>query len=385
MNKKLQFKNLLIISSFSVYLMTIFLIQNSTLNLVHSLANFAQIIKSGYIILSLLFILLFNKYSVKQIVVLATIFIPLFVTRVIVGVSPLLDLMIVITGLKCLSLKKILNTFFVTQAISFILILSLFFLSVIPDRVVIRDGIVRSSLGFWHPNTVGVMLLSLFMLSTFSEKKMTKLIFKIGVFNIISIIFYGLTNSRTSFFLILVVSCLTLLQYFFKNRNFLFINSRWFIPIIFIILFVVSYVSSILYLHGNSLIIKLSILLSNRISIGSRFINEYRLTFFGQQVEYSSLNYSVQEVVGFQYKVLDNVYLKYLLNYGAFSIGLLSLYLYRISKTLNNYYLKYWNIYLLIFLIFGLMEQSVFNVSTNFLLLFGVILLNNKDNEEFLG
>lgn len=126
MNKKLQFKNLLIISSFSVYLMTIFLIQNSTLNLVHSLANFAQIIKSGYIILSLLFILLFNKYSVKQIVVLATIFIPLFVTRVIVGVSPLLDLMIVITGLKCLSLKKILNTFFVTQAISFILILSLF-------------------------------------------------------------------------------------------------------------------------------------------------------------------------------------------------------------------------------------------------------------------
>lgn len=384
MNKKVQFKNLLILSTFSIYLMTFFLIQNSTLNLVPSLANFAQMVKNGYIIASLLFILLFNKYSVRQITFLVAIFIPLFVTRVIVGISPLLDIMIIVTGLKNLPLKKILNTFFVTQFISFVLILSLFFLSVIPDRVVIRDGIVRSSLGFWHPNTVGVMLLSLFMLSTFSEKKFTRLFFKISAFNIISLISYSLTNSRTSFILILVVSVLTLLQYFFKNRNLLFINSRWFIPVTFIILFAVSYFSSILYLYGNSHIIKLSILLSNRISIGSKFINEYSVTFFGQKVEYSSLNYSIQEVVGFQYKVLDNIYLKYLLNYGVFSIGLLFLYLCKISMVLNNYYLKYWNIYLLIFLCFGLMEQSVFNVNTNFLLLFGVILLNRKENEEFL-
>ncbi|MGX7245839.1 hypothetical protein ACWOC1_13435 [Enterococcus quebecensis] len=384
MSKEFHLKKALVLTMFSIYLLTFFLIQNSMLNLITNFSDFALEFKNFYLLVSILFIVFFNRYSMNQIVVLVGMFIPLFITRIVAGASPLLELLIIVSSLKCVSLKNIIKTIYVTQVLSFTVILLLFFMSVIPDRIVIRDGVTRTSLGFWHPNTVGLMLLCIFILSIFSENKFSRLLFKLILFNAISVTVYGLTNSRTSFILVLSVSILVLVQHFFKENNIIFLNTRWFTPSVLLLLLFLSYFASLLYSKGNSQLIELNALVSNRISLGSKFLNEYSLTLFGQKVEYNSLNYLVQEIIGFQYRVLDNVYLKYLLNFGLISTCLLVWYLYKISSVLKSNYLKAWNTYLFIFLIFGLMEQSAFSYGTNFFLFFGVILLNGKENEEFI-
>lgn len=384
MDKKIKLKNIIIVSLFTIYLMILFVIQNSTLNLEPNLFSFVSITKNIYLLISVFFIIFFNKYTAKQLLIVGGIAGILLVTRFLAGSSPLLDLLIIVLGIKNIPLRTILKSIYYTQIFSSLLILFLYFTSKIPDRLVIRDGILRSSLGFWHPNTAGLVLLSTFILSIVLEKKKGRVFLKILLFNISSIVLYELTNSRSSMVLVFAVTIITLGQYAFVKLRFSFFQYRFLIPGLFTIFVCLSLGITLLYLKGNFSVIKLSALLSNRISIGSRFFKEYGISLFGQHVVYNSFNFSVQEVVGSEYRVLDNSYLKYMINYGLSSTSILCSYFYGISSKLNKKYLILWNMYMSIFLVYGFVEQSAFNYTTNFFLFFGVLLLNRESNKEFL-
>lgn len=384
MNKKINMKNIIIVSLFTMYLTVLFLIQNSTLNLDPKLFSFVSTTKNIYLLLSIFFIVFFNKYKTKQLLIIGGIASVLLVTKFLAGSSPLLDLLLIVLGIKNIPLRTILKTIYFTQIFSSLLILFLYFTSQIPDRLIIRDGVLRSSLGFWHPNTAGLVLLSIFILSIFLEKKRSTLFFKILFFNSSSVVLYELTNSRTSMVLILAVTFITIGQSVFLKLRVSLFQYRLFVPIIFTLFLCLSVGATFLYVKGNFSVIKLSVLLSNRIAIGSRFFKEYGISLFGQPVMYNSFNFSTQEVVGSEYRVLDNVYLKYVINYGLSSTIFLCSYFYGISSKLNKKYLILWNMYMLIFLVYGFVEQSAFNYTTNFFLFFGVLLLNEEANKEFL-
>lgn len=382
MNINENFKNVILQSSLFLYLISVFFIQNSTLNLNNSLSTISTYVKVVFLAICMVSTLFFNKYRIREIPVIIFLCIPLFITNIITGNSPLLDLLLIVIGMRSVPLTAVLRIFLSTHVLSFISIIMLRFLNFIPDRVLIREGILRNSLGFWHPNTTGLVLLSIFLLSLllFSKYKYSIII----VFNVANVTLYEFTNSRTAFLLIFFASFLIIIEPVMGRLKINLFKFRYFIPIVFVLLMIMSYTLSYLYILGNPFIHELSQLLSNRISLGSSFVQEYDASFFGRVIQYNSPNFSTQEVIGFQYRVLDNVYLKYYLNYGIFSILFLLFYLIAISRRLADKYLVSWNMYLLIFLIYGLIEQSAFNFPTNFFLIFGIIIMNTNVNSSFL-
>ena len=384
MSKKIYYKELIMLVVLAIYLFSVFFIQNSMLNLNPTMSGLVSVVKNFFLLSCIIIAIFFNRYTMKEIVIILSLLLLFIITDILAGSSPLLELLIFIVGLKEVPLKSILKTYLLTSLISYVGIILLNFLSVIPDRLVIRDGIERSSLGFWHPNTTSLGLLTIYLLAMYLSKDKYKVLLTI-IFGILSMVVYTFTNSRTSMILILVAGLFTLISYIFRNAKYNILGTKHVLPFIFIGLTVISWIVSILYIHQNALAIQLSQLLSNRISLGARFIQEYGLSLFGQPIQYNSSNNLTQVVIGFQYRVLDNVYLKYLLNYGIISIVGLFLYLYILMYKLNKKNRILVNMYLLIYLFYGLAEQSAFNATVNFFMCFGVILFTNKKNNEFLN
>lgn len=368
--------------SLLIYLFSTFLIKNSMLNMNSLLSALANSFESIFILACLIFAIFFNRYTNKELISLLFFSIPLLITMIVVGSSPLLNLLIILVGIKSVPLKEILQIFLFSQIISSLIILFLRFTNVIPDRTVIRDGVSRLSLGFWHPNNAGLVLLSIFLLTLFLYQE-DKIKIIIG-FNILNVIFFQFTNSRTSFLLIISATMLTFISNLLKDKRFNVLRSRYFIPVFFTLFLLGSYMLSELYSSGNLFAIKLSSLMSNRISLASGFIDEYGLSVFGTEIYYRTSNLLTQKVIGFEYRVLDNVYLKYLLNYGITTVIAIVAYFSLIPSKMNKKYLIIWNTYFIIFIIYGFIEQSAFNLITNYFMIFGVLILEPELNREFV-
>lgn len=385
MINKINIKEKIILYSFFIYLFVVLLIQNSTLNLNPTYSNFSNTIGNIFMISCLVFAIFFNEYTVKNILRVICLIFLLLVTRLIVGVSPLLDLLIVTLGLQSIQLEKILKTFFSAQVISAVLTLILFFLNIIPDRLLIRDGVERSSLGFWHPNTTGLVLLSIFILTLFISKRKNILLVLI-IFNFLSYLVFMSTNSRTSFILIGCSTLIAIFDLIIQGKARLILKSKWIIPTLIVMFFLGSYIASSIYSSApsNLFLNELNTMLSNRISIGSRFIDEYGISLFGNPIIYNSSNFNNQVVIGASYWVLDNIYLKYILNYGLVSSILLISYFYVVISKLNSKYIVAFNLYSLVYLIYGLSEQSAFSITINVFMLFGIIVLNPNNNKKFI-
>lgn len=374
--KKNIYKEKIILISLFFYFLTLFMIPNSTLYLNQNYVTILEISKNIFLVLNLVFIVFFNRYNMDEIIVTLVTLILFIIIKLIAGVSPLLDLLFLIVAIKEVPLKKILKVYLSTQVISFTFILMLNYFGVIPARYVIRGGVMRSSLGFWHPNTAGLMLLSILLLLLYFTKGFKKLL-SLVVINIINAIMFISTDSRTSLYLIIITTLITVVTMFLPIKKSFFLKSKWVVPILFMMITIVSVLLSVLYTQGNSIAIQISIMLTNRISIGSRFLSEYGISLFGQKVEYNSPNYLNQVVIGFEYRVLDNMYLKYIINYGLVSLVSLIGYLILISKKLSESELFFWNTYVPIFLFLGFTEQGAFNYAVNFFMLFGVLLFDS--------
>lgn len=367
-----------------VYLISVFFVNNSMLNLNPLFIQLSGRIQSIFILFCMLFGVIFNKYTKKEVLILVILCIALFLVRIFADHSPLLDLLIIVNAARYVSLDKLLKVYLAVLSICSLMIVILNHFSIISDRVVFRDGIARLSLGFWHPNTLGIVLVNIFILSLYLYKRKT--VFFLIFFNILSILSYQVTGSRTTLILIFLISIVSVCQMVLNERFYKFLKSKYLIIIVFTSCLTFSIISASLYLNGNELMMRLSDLVSNRIMLGARFLNDYGISFFGDKVEYSSPNSLTQSVIGFSYAVLDNIYLKYIINYGLVSTLILGCYLFMVSNKLQDEKRLSWNIYFSIFLIYGLSEQSVFTWTTNFFMLFGVILFKstaNFDRENF--
>lgn len=370
---------------FSLYLFITLMLENTTLSLNIPVDGISKIVDYIFIIFCLVQICVFFKFKKQDFLASMITFFILFLIKIKSGNSSMLELLLIILMLKDIPLKKILKNIFFVQICSFLSTIVLYFVGVLPDRIVIRDGVIRNSIGFWHPNTGGVMLLSILILSFILIKnRRSQLLFTVTT-DIVGGILFLYTNSRTSITLLVFATIIFLCNIIFSNWNMYIFRFKWFIPTMFTIMTLLSYYSSSLYLKGNVWIQKLNSLMTNRISLGSKFINEYGLSIFGQNVRYYSTNYSQERVVGAQYWVLDNVFLKYIINYGVAMFILLFIYFFLISFFLNKKDLVVWNSYFFIFLVLGLSEQGVFSYTFNFFMLFGVLLFKQNKNKNTLS
>lgn len=191
-------------------------------------------------------------------------------------------------------------------------------LKLIPEIIIAReDGTLRYSLGFVYPLELMCNYLFIVMIYIYDHSKSFS--FKdLLLINVINILLFKLTDARTSFILIMLISIIA----YFLNRvdvNQLFkIIKKW---MLYLFVFLCSFGSIVLswfYSEGNYLFANINNLLSGRLLLGYQGLHEFGLSLFGKPIEWVGfgaqvdLNYASQN-----YNFVDCSYVKNLLDFGV--------------------------------------------------------------------
>ena len=218
----------------------------------------------------------------------------------------------------------------------------------------IRDGEVRNSLGFSHPNYAGAILMNVFLdiVYLYRNKKMNVMI---GI--VFFIVVMTVTGSRSAS-LGIAISCI--LRVLPLNKMLNTKKKIWACSII-----LVAFLSGLSILVAASPMTnnmkKLDDSLSGRVSISQAFYQYYGINLFGNEFE----KYEIRSYEAKQFYVLDNAYLFLLIHNGIVVFSVFSLfYISRMADSLKQKREELF-IALVSFAFVGLMEGALFSPNKN--------------------
>lgn len=332
--------------------------------------NFANFIDKFLLFILVIFSVLtmfFSKYRFSEFFLLL---IAMFISIIFVLVTKdtfimiLLVLSIAFTKLdQVVVIKKV----FVLSTISAIFVVVSFKLGIITQYVMYRGGTPRFSLGFYHPNTVGVVFFMLIAEYFYIKRDNLKLI-DFVLSTALAMLMYRITDSRTTLIVILfLIISIFFVRFLSLKRGKKFLYFCLLLPILFPVLSIWA----VQNYQSNNFVYKINQILSGRIYYGNLFINTYGIHMFGDQnVKIIGTKQVMESYGAVKGMILDNSYLLTLVDNGVFILILLtSLYLYLMFRVLKNenYYLL---VILIGYLILGLSESFLFNYHYNIFLLF---------------
>lgn len=199
-----------------------------------------------------------------------------------------------------------------------------------------RENVIRYSLGFYHPNTLGMylMMISIEFLYVMQNKKKFR---NVLIMIIMSFIIYKVTYSRTCVYCLIGLSLIYIAPQYVEKKT-MGLNKKIYKFLsknIYIIFLISTCLISLLYCEDSATMQKLNELTNNRILYQSYFINHYGISFFGKNIDYIY--------------TLDNGYLKIFLNYGLIiSVLLIHVFRNNIEKTFKNKNVLLLGIYVII-------------------------------------
>lgn len=349
-----------------------FLQLNSNIILINNL------LKVTIVIFSLIIIGLFLHYTVKQYILFLILMVLTILCWLISKNSEFILIVLFSFSLKGIEFKTFVKLLFKLNIAIFSFILFLFFIKVIPQRIELSTIRFRQSLGFWHPNVLSLSFAVIFIQYLYLYFKNVKTVYMLG-FITLTYYFYSVSNSRTTGILMILICILYFCLRMTNNKtikNIIFIGSISLAPIFAL----VSYLMAKLYNPSSVLSYKLDTFFNNRVRLSNDFLREYGFNLFGNKVTYASPNSYETLPVGFVYQVLDNGYMKLLINFGlvlllGYLFFIISLSL-KEKRNVNNYAFI---IPLVFYSIAGVMEQSILDFGTNFLLFGLLIFLQPKE------
>ncbi|MBF0713848.1 hypothetical protein HZY83_04025 [Gemella sp. GH3] len=193
------------------------------------------------------------------------------------------------------------------------------------------------------------------------------------------------TDARLSVFLIYMASILFYLvdkKYVKILKKFI---SRTYMKFIFIIMFLISFITSYLYNASNINWYNFNKMLSNRLYLGNRSLSNYDITLFGQKIEMQGNGWTLKEWdSSLGYNFIDSSYLQWLLIYGIiFATTMLILFTlsYFRAISINDYKLV---LCLMLIAISGFVEQHILNIVNNpFIFAIVPIIFMDRKEVEF--
>lgn len=323
-----------------------------------------------------IFVIFFSKYRLTEFFLLFFLLLFVSIPFLINRDHSILVIVILSIAFTEVASKKTIKKIFILSIIAVVFVLCSFRLGIISQYIMYREGVPRYSLGFYHPNTVGIIFFIL--LAEYFYLKNEKLRLRHFVVSIsMSFFIFYLTNSRTTLIInIILILGILLVKYlnFDKIHRFLYIFI--FLPSL---CFVISIISTKIFL-GSNLVYRINELLSGRIFYGRLFIDLYGIHLFGNPNVKIIGTKQVSESYGAsKAMILDNSYLLTLVENGVIPLFfLLLLYTFLIFSVIRNerYYLL---IILVSFLCLGLTESFAFNYQYNiFLLYFSAVFFHKE-------
>lgn len=217
--------------------------------------------------------------------------------------------------------KELTKLDLITKIIIFSIIITLFVTGNTMKVDITRNGLLRQSLGFHHPNALGYILAMIYadILILLDDKKATIVKLSIGALFMLLIL---AADSRTSAIIIIILSVLELL----KNKlNFARKREQVLACFVPLLLLGISFVLTILYENHVEFAVNLNQTLSWRIELQSIYHANYSIPFLGE---------GLLSVVG---RTLDNSYFHMLYQFGIIGgITILALYTTSIKRAVSN-------------------------------------------------
>lgn len=375
--KKINVNNFLF---FLGYALILFSDMFSSVNKITNYVNYIDYI--GLAILSFLIFLRLKdeRIVLKKIIILFFLCFALFLIKIYSGDNLLIKLFIIILAFREIEINHFVKIDMMIRLVYLLIVVALFKAGLTSNYYIYReDGSIRSSMGFSHPNNFGQYILVLccdYIFLKFNKLKLIDYIIPIGGAIIIDIF----SNSRTSIFCMLLLILLTLIYRFmpkiFENKMI-----KKTIINIFLVFTIIAGLSVYLYNSGNPLFTKINDTLSNRLSYASRFLEEYNINLFGNEI--TMLYTQEARRAGLKPWVLDNSYLVCILRYGL--VGYILIYFLTRSGLKKIYETKRYEIIIMwiIFSLNGIFENYLFKIHFNpYLIILSYLLYDNIINKD---
>lgn len=255
-----------------------------------------------------------------------------------------------------IEIKKLVKVSFYTQLILLFATIIFYKLGVITSVDIYREGVIRHSLGFSHPNLLGVITMCLTSGFLYIYNSRINLIGYLLII-IINLFAYNLTLSRSAIFCSLLIILVSML---FKYSKILDNKSLRFILIISIpIIFFINIYLPFSFNNSNFYFL-LDKVFTGRLLQGHYYVHEYGMTIFGQPI--ADVSNIINSSLWIEKWVLDSSYLRILLQEGLLIfIAVFSLVLIKIYNLLKGGYS--YEVYLLIIcLLYASFERYSFNI-----------------------
>lgn len=254
---------------------------------------------------------------------------------------------------------------------------------VIEDRIFWRSGaLMRHSLGFSHPNVLGVVVFQIVYCYIILHEN--KLILQMIVTACGLVFDYLVPNSQSPMLLLALLLILLPINYFSSIRN--EDDHLWFGKMLILGAFLCNILTifvTVVDFRKYPLLNMLNLFTSTRFSANLRAFREYGISFLGQVVYTSEESRRLIGLEGHLY--MDSAYTTLLIRYGilvfvVFSASYLAMMYMQLKKGRNLVI-----ILLFVFAVYGITESSMFMLKYNFLLLYLSELLYNRDYDNVIG
>ncbi len=309
-------------------------------------------------------IVFFQDYTIKELVPIGILSIAVLVATLNSDNNMMMSTCLFILASKYLDFNKINIITYIILIVFVLLIISLNVNGVIDERIMYRNGIIRHSLGFNHPNWLGVRLFQIVVAHVYIRKEKMSLIDIIAI-ACVAYFIYRVPNCQTAYYSLAIIIALFIIKEIFD----LFENGRRTLARIMIysaaLFNIVCVWLSIIDVRKYPLLKKVDVFMSYRFSNCYKVYKYYGVTLFGQQVDmYKSV---MNHIVHAFY--LDTAYTTILLRFGfivyvLFSTLYIAAMVYAYKK--NDFYLI---LVLFTYAIYGIMENTFYSLSQNIFLL----------------
>lgn len=333
----------------------------------------------GYIVLVLMIIQIFffQKYNVRDIIVIVLSSVIVIVSAIKSGNNSILSMWIFIVSSKKVNLDAVVRSAYKVLCFMVSLVIILFFFKIIPEVTLYRNGIVRHSMGFIHPNQLGLRVFQLIMCRLFLHRNR----FRMAdiVISVLGVVFvYYVPNSQTSFGALIILFFLTIIYAFIRDKDYIVMKTAGVILIsTSILLNVICVVLSTRPLI-HKFWVEINQFISFRFSYCYRVYKIYGITFWGNDI---AVTMSEREMRGMQNLgklYLDNAYLSLILRFGILMFVLFSLMYYLTMYYFMQHNQLYIVIIMFVYSVYGIMETGMYQMSHNIILLAISYLIYNK-------
>jgi len=318
-----------------------------------------------------------QPYYLEELGKITGITILILIVTICSKISYMLSCWLFIVASKEMRFDRVARKAYFILIASTITIVALHLLGVIPQSVLYRGGRIRCSLGFNHPNVLGMRLFQISVLHSYLRKEFCIRDFLFML--LLAFLVWRIPNCQTACIGIFATAAFFVMQKYADKLNEgvvrkLYGTLECMVPIFGVLSILLMVIDTSKY----KLLKLLDTLLAFRFSHAHLVYRIYGTSWFGQKVNLVTERTRLERIASRLF--LDNGYAEILIRYGIIFFILFIFAYYRLMKKMAADKRRVLVIILGVYAIYGLMEGRFVRLSDNiFLLLFSEIIYQNRE------